>query len=152
MSFREADARSQMLSEIAEAIGSIALALSSLGEAYEELDEQSGERLEEELFGPTQSAYGRARRTYDAFAGRYGFPSAPSETAAQPGRPGDARGALERSAEALAHADGVLGTLQDSMLPVDVGDQELRAGLTAVRELIAPLPERTHSLLRVLGR
>ena len=46
----------------------------------------------------------------------------------------------------------MLATLQDSMLPVEVGDPELRAGLSAVRESIGPLPGRARELLRTLGR
>ena len=38
------------------------------------------------------------------------------------------------------------------MLPVEVGDPELRSGLSRVRELIAPLPDRARNLVRVLGR
>ena len=49
---------------MAAATDQLALALASLGEAYEELDEQTADALEEQLFRPTQSAYGRLRRTH----------------------------------------------------------------------------------------
>ena len=38
------------------------------------------------------------------------------------------------------------------MLPVEVGDPELRDGLRSVRELIAPLFGRARAIVRVLGR
>jgi hypothetical protein len=52
----------------------------------------------------------------------------------------------------VSEADTILVDLQDSMLPVEVGDAELRSGLAEVRELLAPLPERAHQLLRTFGR
>ena len=62
------------------------------------------------------------------------------------------RGFLERATEAITDADETLADLQDSMMPVEVGDAELRAGLAAVRELIAQLQIRAPELLRTLGR
>jgi hypothetical protein len=38
------------------------------------------------------------------------------------------------------------------MRPVEVGDPELRAGLAAVRELAAPLPERARRFVSLYGR
>jgi hypothetical protein len=38
------------------------------------------------------------------------------------------------------------------MMPVEVGDAELRAGLAEVRELVGPLPHRAREIERVLGR
>jgi hypothetical protein len=64
----------------------------------------------------------------------------------------DARTAIDSAADALRGADETLATLQDSMLPVEIGDPEVRAGLSRVRELIAPLPGRGRELLRTLGR
>ena len=48
---------------------------------------------------------------------------------------------VETAADAVTEADDLLADLQDSMLPVEVGDAELRAGLAEVRELLGPLPE-----------
>ena len=62
------------------------------------------------------------------------------------------RGFIERATEAVEEADETLAHLQDSMMPVEVGDAELRAGLAAVRELIAQLQTRAADLLRTLGR
>jgi hypothetical protein len=38
------------------------------------------------------------------------------------------------------------------MLPVEVGDQQLREGLSATRSTLAPLPARARELVRTLGR
>ncbi len=46
----------------------------------------------------------------------------------------------------------MLASLQDSLLPVDVGDEEVRAGLSAVRRGIADVPARARSIARTLGR
>ena len=59
---------------------------------------------------------------------------------------------VETAADAVTEADDILADLQDSMLPVEVGDAELRAGLAEVRELLGPLPERAEQLLRGFGR
>jgi hypothetical protein len=45
-----------------------------------------------------------------------------------------------------------LGELQDSMLPIEVGDVELRAGLSEVRELIGSVRARAREMVRTLGR
>ena len=54
--------------------------------------------------------------------------------------------------EAIADADDILADLQDSMMPVEVGDAELRAGLSQVRELAASAQGRAQHLMRRLGR
>jgi hypothetical protein len=38
------------------------------------------------------------------------------------------------------------------MLPVEVGDPELRAGLSQVREMLSPVPARARGLIRTVGR
>jgi hypothetical protein len=38
------------------------------------------------------------------------------------------------------------------MLPVEVGDAELRAGLSEVRRLVGDVPARARGFVRVLGR
>jgi hypothetical protein len=151
MAYTTADARQQMLDDVANAADRIGDALADLTEAYEHLDEDSADRLERELFRPVQAAYGGARRTHSAFASRYGFAARQFDQPSQP-LPMDAKAAIERAIEALQGADEMLATLQDSMLPVEVGDPELRAGLSHVRELISPLPGRSRELLRTLGR
>ena len=59
---------------------------------------------------------------------------------------------IERAAEAVEGADGAIAGLQDSMLPVEVGDQELRAGLSEARALIDRVPALAHRFVRTVGR
>lgn len=152
MTYSTADARREMLDTIAQAADEIGLALAALGAAYEQLDEHTADTLEERLFGPVQAAYGRLRRTYTEFAGRHGL----ATRAIQPREAGAAstgvQGFVEDAVTAVEEADAVLSELQDSLMPVEVGDQELRAGLSGVRELLAPVPHRADELLRRFGR
>ncbi len=137
---------------LALATEEIASALASLSEAYEQLDEHSAERLEQELFRPIQMAYGRAKRTHTEFAHRHDLPSrefAPASAGA-PSR--GARAFIDSAMDAAGRADGELASMQDSMLPVEVGDAELRAGLEEVRKLLGSLRRRARELVRTLGR
>jgi DNA-binding transcriptional MocR family regulator len=152
MTYTNAQAREQMLESIRQAIQELGMALASLGEAYEQLDEQSAERLEGELFRPVQLAYGRMKRTYTEFAARHDLPS-PAFEAAPAGAPSKGvKGFLDSAVEAVGKADATLSTLQDSMLPIEVGDPELRAGLEDVRKLLGDLRPRARELVRTLGR
>ncbi|HXW58105.1 MAG TPA: hypothetical protein VEJ23_01375 [Solirubrobacteraceae bacterium] len=152
MPYTTAEGRQQLLDALAEAIAEIGAALSSLGEAYELLDERKADELERTLFGPVQVAYGRARRTHSEFARRHGLP----EHAFAPATPGapshGARGFVDEAVEAATRADATLATLQDSMLPVEVGDADLRAGLGEVRSQLDGLRDHARELLRTLGR
>jgi hypothetical protein len=152
MTYTNAQARQQLLDTVARAIEEIGLALASLGEAYEQLDEQSAERLEGELFRPVQLAYGRAKRTYAEFAARYELPSRSFEPAPAGAPSHGVKGFLDSAVDAVARAEGTLATLQDSMLPVEVGDPELRGGLEDVRKLLGALPGRARQFVRTLGR
>jgi hypothetical protein len=152
MAYTTAQARRQLLDTVAEATEEIGSALASLGEAYEQLDENNAERLEQELFRPVQMAYGRAKRTYAGFANRHDLQSRIFEPAT-PGAPSHGvKGFLDSAMEAIGKADGALATLQDSMLPVEVGDAELRAGLEEVRTLLGNLRGRARQFVRTLGR
>ena len=152
MAYRASDARQHLLDTVAEAIEELGFALASLGAAYEQLDEFTADRLEEELFRPVQGAYGRARRTHAAFADRHGLEGRTFQPAS-PGVPSSrARGFIDDAVDALRRADDTLSGLQDSMLPVEVGDAELRAGLADVREQIGGLAGRARELIRTLGR
>jgi hypothetical protein len=152
MAYASQEARQELLDTVAEATEQIAVALASLGAAYEQLDERNADRLEEELFRPVQLAYGRARRTHAGFAERHGLPGRTFE-AASAGLPSQGvRGFVDRALEAVETADTTLADLQDSMRPVEVGDAELRAGLTQVRALLGELPERAREFARTLGR
>lgn len=63
-----------MLDTLGDAIDDLAAALAALGGAYEQLTTVPADRLEEQLFGPVQAAYGRAKRTHSGFAQRHGLP------------------------------------------------------------------------------
>ena len=152
MAYNTGEAREQLLEDVAAATDQLALALASLGEAYEELDEQTADELEEQLFRPTQSAYGRLRRTYAEFAARHGLPGRDFEPSSGGLHSADPRVYVERAVEAIEQADQVLAELQDSMRPVEVGDRELRAGLSQAREMIGELPARARRLMRTQGR
>jgi hypothetical protein len=152
MSYVTREARQDLLDTVAEATDQLGVALAALGAAYEQLDEASGDRLEEQLFRPVQAAYGRAKRTHTGFADRHGLPSRSFEPA-HAGLPSQGvKGFLERTVDAVDEAEMILVTLQDSMMPVEVGDPELRAGLADVRELMATLPERASRFVSLFGR
>jgi hypothetical protein len=152
MTYSAAEARQTLLDTVAEAADEIAAALADLGEAYELLDELTGDRMEEQLFRPTQLAYGRAQTAYTDFAQRAGLPARAFAPPAQHAPASGARGAMDRAAAAIGAADTRLANLQDSMLPVEVGDSPLRAGLAEVRTIIGALPGRVREIERTLGR
>jgi len=152
VAYTTAEGRQQLLDDLARAIDALGVALAALGAAYDVLDERSGDRLEEQLFRPVQSAAGRARRIYTGFAARYGLAAAEFPAASAGPASLGARGFVERAVEAVADADDALAELQDSMLPVEVGDPELRAGLADVRALMGDLRARAREFTRTLGR
>jgi hypothetical protein len=152
VAYTNAEARQQLLDTVADATDAIGRALAYLGEAYELLDEHTADELERQLFAPIQRAYGRAQRTHGEFAERHGLPRRSFEPAAQGAPSRGVKGLLDSAVEAAEEADGTLSTLQDSMLPVEVGDAPLRAGLEEVRRLIGDLRGRARELVRTLGR
>ena len=153
MTYVTSEARQDLLDTVAEAIDAIGSAVTTLGDVYELLDEHSGDVLEEQLFRPVQVAYGRARRTHADFAARHALRPRTFEPGPSLGPPSaGAHGLLEQALDAVADADDGLSTLQDSMLPVEVGDEALRAGLSEVRRLLGDLPERARRFERSLGR
>jgi hypothetical protein len=145
-------ARQELLDAIATATDEIGRALAALGAAYEQLDEYSADKLEEDLFRPVQAAYGRARRTHAGFAERHGLPGRSFEPPAAGAPSHGVKGFLGTAVEAVESADRVLAELQDSMRPVEVGDPELRAGLAQVRELVGSVRSRARELVRRWGR
>lgn len=152
MTYTTAQARQQVLDVLATAADEIGVALALLSEAYEHLDERAAERLEEDLFQPIQAAYGRAKRVHAAFAERHELPGHTFQSASQVAPSSSTKGLIEAAVEAAGRADATLAELQDSMLPVEVGDTELRAGLSEVRELIGGLRARAREVTRTLGR
>ena len=152
MAYATLEARQQLLDTLAEATDELAFALACLTEAYDKLDEYNGDRLEEAVFRPVQVAFGRAKRTHAEFAERHRLTGRtfdePSPGVASNGAPGF----IDRAVEAVDVADQTLAALQDSMLPVEAGDEDLRAGLAAVRDRVRGVPEQARELLRTLGR
>ena len=152
MTYVAAEARQELLDTVAEAIDELALALAALGDAYEQLDERSADRLEEQLFRPVQAAYGRAQRTYTEFAARHGLATRGFDAALPGAASRGVAGFLELATRAVDEAEHILVVLQDSMRPVEVGDAELRAGLAEVRSLAGELSGRSREFMRVFGR
>ena len=152
MTYTAADGRQQVLDALARATDELALALAWLGDAYEHLDEHTADRLEQELFQPVQMAYGRAQRTHADFSQRHGVAQRTFTPALAGTRSRDVRDEIDAAVAATAQADDTLGALQDSMLPVEVGDAQLRAALAEVRRLIGTLPARGRDIIRILGR
>src|ERR1051325_4523489 len=58
MAYSTAEARQQLLDDIAAAVEEIGVALAALTEAYDHLDERMADRMEEEVFRPLQVAHG----------------------------------------------------------------------------------------------
>jgi hypothetical protein len=152
MAYTAAEGRLRLLEDLAGAVEQLSVAVASLGEAYELLDERLADTVEQTMFRPAQGAYGRATRTFNEFASRYQV----QPPALSPGSSGphatDPRVYIQRASDAAEQADLIIAELQDSMLPVEVGDRELRESLAGVRELIADLPSRAGDLLRTVGR
>jgi hypothetical protein len=152
MPYTTADGRRQLLDSVVAAGEALGSALASLTEAYEMLDDASAERLEDEIFRPVQSAYARIRRTQSEFAERHELPGRSFEPAVRGAPSHGVKGFLEAAIHEVADADQTLATLQDSMLPVEVGDAELRAELADVRERIGELPARARRFISLFGR
>jgi hypothetical protein len=152
MAQTSAEVRQELLDAIAAATDEIGVALESLGEAYEHLDEQTADRLEEELFRPVQLAYGRLQRTHTEFAARHELPSRAFEPARSGAPSRRVNDLISAAADAAEKADHILSTLQDSMVPVEYGDAELRAGLQEVRTLLGDVRRHARELTRTVGR
>ena len=152
MAITHEEARVQILDELGTAVDEIAVAVACLGEAYELLPEASGDRLETTLFRPLQKAYGRGKRTHSEFAKRSNRPQRAfdSPSAGLPSQ--GVKVFIERALAAAAEADNTIAELQDSLLPIESGDAELRQGLAEVRELLTGLSVPARDFMRVLGR
>jgi hypothetical protein len=150
--YTTADGRQQLLDTVAEAADALGAALAALSEAYEQLDEHSADAVEEQLFRPVQMAYGRAKRAHAGFAVRHELSGRTFEQAAIGAPSHGVKGFLDGAVQAIGDADRLLATLQDSMLPVEVGDAELRADLEQVRLLLDGLSTRAREIVRTFGR
>ncbi len=144
--------RRELLDGLGVAIAELEFAIASLGEAYEQLDTASADRMEEQLFRPLQLAIGRAKRTAAGFAERSGL-SVPVRAADPPAHPSvGARAFIDAAVQAAGKADLALVEIQDSPWLVEVGDTELRAGIADVRLQIGGVAAAARELARVLGR
>jgi hypothetical protein len=152
MAYVTAEARQDLLDALATATDDIGVALAALGDAYEQLDDVTAEQLEATLFGPVQVAYGRAKRTHAEFADRHGLPRRTFASPASGAPSRGVKGFLDQAVAAVTKADAELGQLQDSMLPVEVGDAELRAGMSEVRRQLDDVAADARRLVSRLGR
>lgn len=152
MAITRQEAVEEILEDLGTGIERTALALACLGAAYEALTVAPADRLEEELYGPVQRAYGRGMRAYSSFAKANGMPARdfpqPDAGVASQGP----RAFVDRAVVAAANADRALSDLQDKPIWIEFGDSELRAGLAAMRELLVPLPKSAREFVRTLGR
>jgi hypothetical protein len=152
MAYVTAEARQDLLDALAAATDDIGVALGALGDAYEQLDDTTAAQLEETLFGPVQAAYGRAKRTHTEFADRHGLPRRTFASPASGAPSRGVKGFLDQAVDAVGRADGALAGLQDSMLPVEVGDAELRSGMGEVRRQLDHFSGHARQLVSRLGR
>lgn len=152
MTYSTAEARAEMLEEIGAAADDLAIALACLTEAYETLDDDAADALERDIFRPVQSAYGRLRRTHTEFASRYDLPQRTFAPRSPGAHSSDPKVYIERSVDSAAAVEEAIAALQDSLRPVDVGDPELRAGLSETRSLLADVPAHSRRMLRTFGR
>lgn len=152
MTYTSIEARQRLLDAIAVATDELAEALALLGVAYEQLDDAHADDLEEQLFRPLQRAYGRAKRTHAEFAARHGLRAGELRTPSQRAPSTGVKGLVEEAVEAVARTENELVALQDSLMPIEVGDAQLRAGLSEVRELIGGLSQRARAFVRTFGR
>src|SRR3954452_24081127 len=126
MPYTTEEAHRQMLDDLPHAIDEIGVALAPLAAANELLDAQSGDRLEAKLFRHVHVTYGRARHSHASFAERHRLPARTFEPAMGARAAADGRELLEAAVEAIEETDHLLAEIQDSMMPVEVGDAPLR--------------------------
>src|SRR3954467_3520277 len=146
------EARQQILDDLAAALDKLGLAVACLSEAFEQLAVDPADRLEADLYRPVQRAYGRGKRTHAQFAERVGLPGDTFEPPSAGASSQGARVLIQRMVAAVTDADRRIAELQDSMMPIEFGDGELRTGLSEVRELLERVPAQAGQFLRTLGR
>ena len=152
MAITTLEARRQILDDLAAALDQLGLAVACLSEAFEQLAVDTADVLESDLYRPVQRAYGRGKRTHAQFAQRMGLSGDTFEPPSAGPTSQGARQLVQKMAAAVTDADRRIAELQDSMMPIDFGDAELRAGLSDVRELLEPVPGKAGQFLRTLGR
>ena len=62
------------------------------------------------------------------------------------------KGFVQDAVDAVERAEHELVALQDSSIAIEVGDPDLRSGLSEVRRLIAGVSTQAHAFLRSFGR
>jgi hypothetical protein len=152
MTYTETEGREGLLDGMERATDLIGLSLGALSAAYDQVDELTADRLEEELFGPVQQAYGRAKRTFSEFASRHGLPPRTLNPPAQPPASAKPSELIQSAGRAAVEADQALAEVQDERSFIEVGDAELRSGLAETRKALASVPQRAALTLRTLGR
>jgi hypothetical protein len=152
MSYTNLAAREQLLESLHAAAAELADAIAALGAAHEQLDDQQADRLEQELFRPLQRAFSLARQTQESFAARYSLVSADVDPPVTGAPSAGVKGFIDHAVQAVINADNELAAIQDSLMPIEVGDPELRAGLAEVRQLVNGLSHRARAFMRTFGR
>lgn len=146
------ESHERIVGDLGAAAEQLALAVACLGEAYEQLSVMAADRMEADIYAPVQRALGRTKRTRSQFAERVGREASPI---ADPQTGRSSQGAkvfIERAAGATTQAGGLIADLQDTGMAIESGDAELRAGLSEIRDLLAPVPAQAREFLRTLGR
>jgi hypothetical protein len=152
VTFTTAEGRQQILDALGQAADHLSAALAQLSAAYELLDEHTAETLEDSLFGPVKRAYGRTRRAHEGFAQRHELAARAFETAPPAVPSHGAHELIDTAAELVGACDAELAELQDSLLPIEVGDPPLRADIEEARRQLGDYAAHTRALLRTLGR
>ena len=153
MTYDTGEARRALVEELLGAAGDIATAIAYAIAAYDQLDDTSGGRLEEQVFAPLQKALGTLRRAAGGFAARHGDPAtSPGSPPAEPHPSQGVAALLESCAAAVRAADEHLGSLQDSLVLIDLGDADLRAGVSDTRRRLGEVPAALRAFVRTLGR
>ncbi len=146
------EARQQILDELGGAVERSAISVVAFGRAFELLAVGAADRLDRELFRPARRGYARGKRAHAGFAERHEMSTGAFELPPPGPSSQGARGFVEEGVNAATEADQALAALQDSLLPVESGDPELRAGLGEMREALAIIPQNARQLIRGLGR
>jgi hypothetical protein len=152
VAYTNAEGRQQVLDDLASALDQVDLALAGVSGAYELLDDATAQRVEDALFRPLQTASAQLRRTRSEFAARHDLTGDGGERQPLHAAAGSAAVMIQDAAAAATRADMRLVELQDSMLPVEVGDRELREGIERVRTVLGDFGQRSREITRTIGR